>query len=97
MLKKIAVAAAALAFAAPALADGWHGDRGRHYGHYRPHPHFAHYRPVYVAPPRVFYAPRVVYAPPVYYYGAPVYYGPPRIGISASPAPGVSFSLDLPL
>ena len=95
MLKKIALAAAALAFAAPALADGWHGHPGRHDGHfqYRPYgaPHFAHYRPVYVVPPRVFYAP------PAYYYGAPAYYGPPRIGISASPAPGVSIGIDLPL
>ena len=84
MLKRIVLAAAALACATPVLADGWHGNRGYHYGHYRPYPHYVHYRPVYVAPPRVIYAP-------------PIVYGPPRLGIVARPAPGLSISLDLPL
>ena len=91
MLKKIGIAVAALAFAAPALADGWRGHDGR-FGHYERFEHraFVHYRPVYVPPPRVVYGPPVVYAPAPYYY-------PPRLAIAAPLAPGVSIRLDLPL
>ena len=93
MLKKIGIAAAALAFAAPALADGWRGHDARfgqyeRFGHYERFEHrpIVHYRPVYVPPPRVVYAP----APYSYYY-------PPRVAIAAPLAPGVSIRLDLPL
>ena len=88
MLKKIAVAAAALAFAAPALADGWHGDRGHHFGHFQHRayagPYFGHYRPVYVAPP-------VFYAPP------PLFYAPPPSLYIQGRSNGIAFSLGLPL
>ena len=84
MLKKLILAAAALAIAAPALADDDHRGYGKHYKHHPRH-HNKHYkqhyhRPVVVMPPpRVYYAPppRVYYAPPpVAYRPAPVYSEP---------------------
>jgi|SRR5215813_10189719 len=101
MLKKLIVAAAGLALAAPVFAhDGGHG-----WGHER---HFRHFHPRYVVvmpPPRVFYAPPalVVYAPP-----APVVYAPPPVVYRPAPvyapvysapvpASGVSIRLHFPL
>ena len=73
MLKKLILAAAALAIAAPALADDDHRGYGKHYKQH-------YHRPVVVMPPpRVYYAPppRVYYAPPpVAYRPAPVYSEP---------------------
>jgi len=98
MLKKLIVAAAGLALAAPVFAhDGGHG-----WGHER-HFHNFHPRPVVVMPqPRVFYAPPapvfytppapVVYAPPVVYRPAPVYAAPVPV-----PQSSVSISLHFPL
>jgi len=96
MLKKLILAAAGLALAAPVFAhDGGHG-----WGHYRnphfhPRPVFVHPRPVVVMPPpRVFYAPPapVVYAPPVVYRPAPVYAPVPVL-----PPSGISIRLHFPL
>ena len=91
MLKKLILAAAGLALAAPVFAhDGGHG-----WGHYR-NPHF-HPRPVVVMPaPRVFYTPPapVYYAPPPVVYGpAPVYAAP----VPVLPPSGVSIRLHFPL
>ena len=91
----VLVAGFALAAVSPALADGWHGDRGGYYhgGYYG-----GYYRgPVYVAPRPVIVAPRpVVVAPPapVYYQPAPVYYQPAPV-IVAPPAPAVSVVIPL--
>ena len=95
MLKKLILAAAALAIAAPALADD-HRGRGRHYKHHQHHhyKHFKHHyhRPVVVMPP-----PRVYYAPP-----APVYYAPPPVAyrpapVYSEPHGQVSIRLHFPL
>jgi len=59
MLKKLLLAAAGLALAAPALADGWHR------GHYKPRHEPRHAR--HYHPPVVVYRP----APVVYYYYPP--------------------------
>jgi hypothetical protein len=97
MLKKLILAAAGLALAAPVFAhDGGRGwDRGHGWGHYR-HPHF-YPRPVVVMPaPRVFYTPPapVYYAPPPVVYGpAPVYAAP----VPVLPPSGVSIRLHFPL
>jgi hypothetical protein len=101
MLKKLILAAAGLALAAPAFAHD--GGRGHGWGHYR-HPHFQP-RPVVVMPaPRVFYAPPapVYYAPaPVYYAPPPVVYRPAPVYAPVYPAPlppsGVSIRLHFPL
>jgi hypothetical protein len=94
MLKKLILAAAALAIAAPALADG--RGHGRHYKHHQHH-HYKHYkhhyhRPIVVMPP-----PRVYYAPP-----APVYYAPPPVvyrpaPVYSEPHGQVSIRLHFPL
>jgi len=101
MLKKLILAAAGLALAAPAFAHD--GGRGHGWSHFDRHPHF-HPRPVVVMPP-----PRVFYAPPapVYYAPAPVYYAPPPVvyrpaPVYAAPVPvlppsGVSIRLNFPL
>ena len=101
MLKKLILAAAGLALAAPAFAHD--GGRGHGWSHFDRHPHF-HPRPVVVMPP-----PRVFYAPPapVYYAPAPVYYAPPPVvyrpaPVYAAPVPvlppsGVSIRLHFPL
>jgi hypothetical protein len=79
MLKKLALAAAALMLAAPALAD--HGHRNQHRGHGHRHvvvhqPHYVvHHRPVVVHRPAVVHhvyrpAPRPVYVVEQHY--APV-------------------------
>ncbi|MDQ5848282.1 MAG: YppG family protein [Pseudomonadota bacterium] len=81
MLKKLAVAVAAIVVSAPAFADRDHRDRGnghkakhyvvhQHYHQPRPVVHHYYYRP---AP-----AQRVVYYPPqpVYHQPQPVYYHP---------------------
>ena len=105
MLRKLIIATAALgsfALAAPVFAHDGHRDHGR--GHFRPHGHHFHPRPVFVAPPRVVYAPpprviyapppRVVYAaPPVVYPAAPVYHPAPVYG----PESSVSIRLHFPL
>jgi hypothetical protein len=67
MLKKVALAAAALMIAAPALADPRHRDRGHGHRHFVAHkPHYVvHHRPVVVHRPAV-----------VYHRPAPVYYRP---------------------
>jgi hypothetical protein len=63
MLKKLVFAAAALALAAPALADHGHSKHWK-----KPHRHYYYApRPVVVMPP-----PRVYYTPP-----APVHVAPP--------------------
>jgi hypothetical protein len=92
MLKKLIVAAAGFALAAPAFAhDGGHG-----WGHER---HFRHFHPrpvVVMPPPQVFYAPPapVFYAPPpVVYRPAPVYAPVP----APVPSSGVSIRLHFPL
>ena len=92
MLKKLIVAAAGFALAAPAFAhDGGHG-----WGHQR---HFRHFHPrpvVVMPPPQVFYAPPapVYYAPPPVVYGpAPVYAAP----VPVLPPSGVSIRLHFPL
>ena len=90
MLKKLILAAAGLALAAPVFAH----DGGRGWGHER---HFRHFHPrpvVVMPPPRVFYAPPapVVYAPPVVYRPAPVYAAPVPV-----PQSSVSISLHFPL
>jgi len=101
MLKKLILAAAGLALAAPAFAHD--GGRGHGWGHYR-HPHFnprpvfIHPRPVVVMPP-----PHVFYAPPapVYYAPPPVVYRPAPVYAPVYPAPlppsGVSIRLHFPL
>lgn len=95
MLKKLILAAAGLALAAPAFAHdgGRDWNRGHGWGHHR---HF-HPRPVVVMPPpRVFYAPPapVYYAPPpVVYHPAPVYAAP----VPVLPPSGVSIRLHFPL
>ena len=93
MLKKLILAAAGLALAAPVFAHdgGRDWDRGHGWGHHR---HF-HPRPVVVMPPpRVFYAPPapVYYAPPpVVYHPAPVYAAP----VYPAPVPESSVSIRL--
>ena len=99
MLKKLILAAAGLALAAPAFAH----DGGRGWGHYR-QPHFhpravvVHPRHVIVMPP-----PRVFYAPPapVYYAPPPVVYRPAPVYAPVIPAPlppsGISIRLHFPL
>jgi len=101
MLKKLILAAAGFALAAPAFAHD--GGRGHGWGHYR-QPHFHPRAVVVMPPPRVFYAPPapVYYAPP-----APVYYAPPPVvyrpvPVYAAPVPvlppsGVSIRLHFPL
>ena len=101
MLKKLILAAAGFALAAPAFAHD--GGRGHGWGHYR-QPHFhpravvVHPRPVVVMPP-----PRVYYAPPapVYYAPPPVVYRPAPVYAPVYPAPlppsGVSIRLHFPL
>jgi hypothetical protein len=78
VLKKLALAAVALAISAPAFADRGHRSHGHkhhvvhknHYVKHRPVVHHYHYQP---APRRVV----VVHRPqPVYYQPAPVYYHP---------------------
>lgn len=103
MLKKLVLAAAALAISAPVLADPHrksfersHVDRGHHYGHgHRPVLRHVHRPVVVMPPPRVYYAPppRVVYAP--VYRPAPVYYPAP---VYHSPAPygGISIRFNIP-
>lgn len=101
MFKKLILAAAALAFAAPVLADPHRKGFDRHGHGHRPavrqhHHHYHPHRPVVVMPaPRVYYAPppRVVYAP--VYRPAPVYVAPP---VYHSPAPygGVSIRFNIP-
>src|SRR5262245_16393979 len=90
-LATVALAAAGIALAVPAMADngGW----GRHHGHHWNHgggyvyynsggyyPGYYYPQPYYYQPPPVYYYPAPVYAapppPPVYYYPAPVYQGP---------------------
>lgn len=105
MLKKLILAAAGLALAAPVFAHdgGRDWDRGhgwgheRHFRHFHPGPVFVRPRPVVVMPPpRVFYAPPapVVYAPPPVVYGpAPVYAPVP----APVPSGGVSIRLHFPL
>ena len=99
MLKKLILAAAGLAFAAPVLA---HNGHGRHGGHgWKPRHHVRHYHPrpvVVMPPPRVFYAPPapVYYAPPpVVYRPVPAYSAP----VYSAPVPqsGVSIRLHFPL
>jgi hypothetical protein len=101
MLKKLILAAAALAVSAPVLADPHRKqiersrfDRGHHYGH-RPVVRHVHRPVVVMPPPRVFYAPppRVVYAP--VYRAAPMYYPAP---VYQSPAPygGISIRFNIP-
>ena len=101
MLKKLILAAAGFALAAPAFAHD--GGRGHGWGHHYRQPHFhpravvVHPRPVVVMPaPRVFYAPPapVYYAPPpVVYRPAPVYAAP----VPVLPPSGVSIRLHFPL
>jgi hypothetical protein len=87
MLKKLILAAAGFALAAPAFAHD--GGRGHDWGHFNRHPHF-HPRPVVVMPPpRVFYAPLA----PVYYAPAPVYAAP----VPVLPPSGISIRLHFPL
>ncbi len=83
-----------IAAATPALADGWHGDRGWHHGWDRGDDDGGGFG-VYVAAP-----PPVAYGPPAYYYRPappppppppPVYYVP----APASPPP--LFNIMLPL
>jgi hypothetical protein len=91
MLKKIALAAAALAFAAPAFADGWHHGQYRHYNGPRYYGYY--HRPVVVVrAPRVYYAP-----PPVFYAPPPVAYAPPPSLYIQGRSNGIAFSLGLPL
>jgi hypothetical protein len=98
MLKKLILAAAGFALAAPAFAhDGGRGHGWGHNRHFHPGPVFVHPRPVVVMPPpRVFYAPPapVYYAPPpVVYHPAPVYAAP----VPMLPPSGVSIRLHFPL
>ena len=101
MLKNLIVAAAALAFAAPALADRGHGN-GRHYDkprHYKA-VHRPHHRPIVVHRPVVVVPPRHVhYHPPVRVYHAPVrVYHPPVYRPVVHPlAPLLSIRFDFPL
>lgn len=80
MLKKLLIAAAGLALATPALAEGWHR------GHYKPRHeprHVRHYHP-----------PVVVYRPaPVAYYHP--HYQPARVIYPVAPAISFSFTLPL--
>ena len=96
MLKKLILAAAGLALAAPVFAhDGGRGHGWGHDRHFHPRAVVVHPRPVVVMPPpRVFYAPPapVLYAPPVVYRPAPVYAAPVPV-----PQSSVSISLHFPL
>lgn len=83
MLKKLLLAAAGLALAAPALADGWH--RGHYKPRYEPR-HVRHYHP-----PVVVYRP----APVVYHYRPYYYYHPAPVAYPV--APGLSLSFTIPL
>jgi hypothetical protein len=90
MLKKLILATASLAFAAPVFA---HDGHGRHWQQ-RHHFHHFHQRPVVVVPPpRVYYAPAPVYyaPPPVVYRPAPVYSAP----VYSAPVPQSSVSIRL--
>jgi hypothetical protein len=98
MLKKLILAAAGLALAAPVFAhDGGHGWGHYRQRHFHPRAVVVHPRPVVVMPaPRVFYAPPapVYYAPPpVVYRPAPVYAAP----VPVLPPSGVSIRLHFPL
>jgi hypothetical protein len=90
MLKKLILAAAGLALAAPVFAhDGGHGWGHARNPHFHPRAVVVHPRPVVVMPPpRVFYAP-----PPVVYRPAPVYAAP----VPVLPPSGISIRLNFPL
>jgi hypothetical protein len=74
------LAAALVAVAPGARADGWHGGHGCCW-HGGSHVFFGFN---FAAP--YYYAPYPYYAPPVYYAPPPVYYAPPAIPSAAPPA-----------
>ena len=100
LMKKLAIAAAALGISGTALADPpyWAPAYGWHHKHYKHHYYYAPAPVVVVPAPRVYYVPRPAYYPAPIYYPAPVYQPAPVYHPAPAPVtPSVSIGIRLPL